>query len=88
MVMLKLTVLLLLTGPKVQVLSDGSPEHAKPVTLEPLRLPRVAIVIVVEPLCPGADMLTVVGLAASVKLCTSSVCAGVEVEGRKLASPG
>ena len=86
--MFKLTVLLLLTVPNVQLLSDGSPEHAKPVTLEALRLPRVAIVIVVEPLCPGADTVTVVGLAVSAKLCTSSVCAGVEVEGRKLASPG
>ena len=86
--MLKLTVSLLLTVPNVQVLPDGSPEHAKPVTLEAARLPRVAIVTVVEPLCPGADTVTVVGLAESVKLCTSSACAGVEVEGWKLASPG
>jgi hypothetical protein len=85
--MLKVTVSLLPTAPNVQALPDGNPEHAKPVTLVPLRLPEVSMVMVVEPLCPGADTVTVVGLAVSVKLWTSRVCA-IDVDGRKSASPG
>src|ERR1700693_5690101 len=76
--MLKLTVPLLLTAPNVQVLAVGSPEQAKLPTLEAFRLPVVVMVIVAEPDPPGADMVTVLGLAASVKPAACTTCCTAE----------
>ena len=70
----------------VHVASEGSTPQLKfSVWLKP---PRGVIVKVVEPLCPGALMLTVVGLAETVKSCTFRVCAGEEVDAARFASPG
>ena len=88
-VMFKLTVLLLLTVPNVQLLCAGNPEQAKLPTLEALRPPTVVMVMVVGPLCPGADIDTVVGLADSVKPCApcTTCCTAGDVLVVKFASP-
>ena len=69
----RVTSSLLLTAPNEHWLAVGSPEQAN-VTLEALRLPSGLIVMVVVPLCPGADTVTVVGFGMIEKSCTSSVC--------------